>query len=203
MISVCMATYNGEKYIEQQIASILAQLSENDELIVSDDGSSDHTTDILARYGTDRRIRVLHGGFHSPIYNFEHAIKTGTGRLYLHGRPGRCVASRTRRRNTQDARTGNRPSNLQSRKHRWRRQGIPACRIRRPQSRSTLPALEFIQESIPGMLHVFQPTIDGCHIAFPLRHRHARYLDRTCRTNVIHLRLLRRTPFGTISAARH
>ena len=79
MISVCMATYNGEKYIEQQIASILAQLSENDELIVSDDGSSDHTTDILARYGTDRRIRVLHGGFHSPIYNFEHAIKQAQG----------------------------------------------------------------------------------------------------------------------------
>ncbi|HCK87703.1 MAG TPA: alpha-L-Rha alpha-1,3-L-rhamnosyltransferase, partial [Erysipelotrichaceae bacterium] len=39
-ISVCMATYNGEKYIAEQIRSILPQLSEDDEVIVSDDGSS-------------------------------------------------------------------------------------------------------------------------------------------------------------------
>ena len=36
MISVCMATYNGERYIKEQIDSILCQLSEDDELIVSD-----------------------------------------------------------------------------------------------------------------------------------------------------------------------
>jgi len=35
MISVCMATYNGGKYIEERVKSTLAQLSENDELIVS------------------------------------------------------------------------------------------------------------------------------------------------------------------------
>ena len=34
MISVCIATYNGEKYIEEQIASILPQLKENDEIII-------------------------------------------------------------------------------------------------------------------------------------------------------------------------
>ena len=43
MISVCMATYNGEKYIREQIDSILAQLDDKDELIVSDDGSADAT----------------------------------------------------------------------------------------------------------------------------------------------------------------
>ena len=37
MISVCMATYNGEKYIKEQIDSILPQLADGDELVVSDD----------------------------------------------------------------------------------------------------------------------------------------------------------------------
>ena len=36
-ISVCMATYNGELYIEEQLNSILSQLGEHDELIISDD----------------------------------------------------------------------------------------------------------------------------------------------------------------------
>ena len=43
MISVCMATYNGSKYIRQQVESILIQLSFEDELIISDDGSLDET----------------------------------------------------------------------------------------------------------------------------------------------------------------
>lgn len=37
MISVCIATYNGEKFIKQQLDSILCQLSESDEIIVSND----------------------------------------------------------------------------------------------------------------------------------------------------------------------
>jgi len=59
MISVCMATYNGEKYIEEQVKSILPQLAENDELIVSDDGSDDKTLDILKNFN-DRRIKIFH-----------------------------------------------------------------------------------------------------------------------------------------------
>lgn len=46
-ISVCLATYNGEKYIETQINSILPQLSGNDELIIIDDCSKDKTVDII------------------------------------------------------------------------------------------------------------------------------------------------------------
>ena len=41
MISVCIATYNGERFIHRQIETILPQLSADDEIIVSDDGSSD------------------------------------------------------------------------------------------------------------------------------------------------------------------
>lgn len=56
-ISVCMATYNGEKYIKEQIDSILCQLSENDELIISDDRSKDRTIDIIKSYN-DSRIKL-------------------------------------------------------------------------------------------------------------------------------------------------
>ena len=59
MISVCMATYNGERFIKEQIDSILPQLSAEDELIISDDGSTDRTLEIIESY-KDERIKVLH-----------------------------------------------------------------------------------------------------------------------------------------------
>lgn len=58
MISVCLASYNGERYIEKQVLSILRQLSCDDELIVSDDGSLDNTLLILRRIG-DKRIKIF------------------------------------------------------------------------------------------------------------------------------------------------
>ena len=47
MISVCIATFNGEKYIKEQIESIIPQLAENDEIIISDDKSSDNTVSVV------------------------------------------------------------------------------------------------------------------------------------------------------------
>lgn len=46
-ITVCLASYNGQNFIKEQIESILSQLSAIDELIVSDDISSDSTLDIV------------------------------------------------------------------------------------------------------------------------------------------------------------
>ena len=46
-VSVCLATYNGEKYIYDQLISILKQINKNDEVIISDDGSTDSTLDIV------------------------------------------------------------------------------------------------------------------------------------------------------------
>ena len=43
MISVCIATYNGEKFIKEQLLSILEQLNADDEIIISDDHSTDDT----------------------------------------------------------------------------------------------------------------------------------------------------------------
>lgn len=50
MISVAMTTFNGEKYIEKQIESIIHQSMPVDEIIVCDDGSTDHTVELLKKY---------------------------------------------------------------------------------------------------------------------------------------------------------
>lgn len=73
-----MATYNGERFIVEQINSILGQLKENDELVISDDGSKDDTINKIISIG-DSRIKLYHGGFSSPIKNFENAIKYAAG----------------------------------------------------------------------------------------------------------------------------
>lgn len=59
MISIAMATYNGAKYIKEQIESILAQTIQNFELVVCDDNSIDNTFPILQEYAArDNRIHV-------------------------------------------------------------------------------------------------------------------------------------------------
>lgn len=58
MISVCIPTYNGEKYIKEQLESILGQLSVEDEVIISDDCSSDQTLKIIESFH-DNRIKVF------------------------------------------------------------------------------------------------------------------------------------------------
>ena len=79
MISVCMATYNGEKMIKEQLASILPQLHEGDEVVVSDDHSSDHTLDVV-RAMNNPLIRIVEGPHNgSLISNFEHALKVAKG----------------------------------------------------------------------------------------------------------------------------
>lgn len=79
MISVCIATYNGERYIEEQLTSILRQLGDNDEIIVSDDGSTDRTVDIAASTH-DQRIHIVKGPCkNSIIANFESALRLAKG----------------------------------------------------------------------------------------------------------------------------
>jgi len=90
-----MATYNGEKYIEEQVKSILPLLSENDELIVSDDGSTDKTLDLLENFN-DGRIKIFHhnksevkipfylgskaaDNFYFAARNFENALAKAQG----------------------------------------------------------------------------------------------------------------------------
>lgn len=79
MISVCIATYNGGKYISEQIKSILKQLNNNDEIIISDDGSIDDTLEIINEI-KDSRIKVFNNdGKHGFVGNFENALSKAIG----------------------------------------------------------------------------------------------------------------------------
>ena len=60
MISIALATYNGEKFIKEQIDSIIYQTFEDWELVISDDCSNDRTIEILHEYEKkDKRIHVF------------------------------------------------------------------------------------------------------------------------------------------------
>lgn len=50
LVSICIPTYNGALFIADAIDSVLNQTYTNWELIVSDDGSTDKTTDIVKSY---------------------------------------------------------------------------------------------------------------------------------------------------------
>jgi len=81
MISVCMTSFNGEKYIEKQIESILACLGAQDELIISDDGSTDGTRELVdCMAQADGRIRIINGPKQGVIANFENAIRQARGK---------------------------------------------------------------------------------------------------------------------------
>ncbi len=83
VISICMATYNGEQFIREQIDSILAQISPDDELVISDDSSTDSTCSIITSYH-DSRIVFLHNDSHNFKWNFYNALRHAKGEyIYL------------------------------------------------------------------------------------------------------------------------
>jgi len=73
-----MATFNGERYLKEQLDSILSQLGDEDELIISDDGSSDKTLEIIHAY-KDKRIRFFHNRRKGIANNFENALSRARG----------------------------------------------------------------------------------------------------------------------------
>ena len=78
MNTICVATYNGERFIEQQLRSILEQIAPEDEVIVSDDDSTDDTLKTVDSIG-DKRIRVRHSHAHYFRDNFEQAMSEAKG----------------------------------------------------------------------------------------------------------------------------
>lgn len=79
MISVCIATYNGEKYIKDQLDSILVQLHTDDEIIISDDSSTDKTIEIIKSFNDKRIVLYENQKFKSPIFNFENSLTYASG----------------------------------------------------------------------------------------------------------------------------
>ena len=52
-ICILLSTYNGEKYIEEQLNSLLEQEGVEISILVRDDGSNDRTTEILSKWQTE------------------------------------------------------------------------------------------------------------------------------------------------------
>jgi glycosyltransferase involved in cell wall biosynthesis len=81
MISVCLASYNGARYIGEQLRSILDQLGPGDEVVVSDDASTDDTVAVVRAVG-DARIRVFENSTNlGYTRNFENALRQARGDL--------------------------------------------------------------------------------------------------------------------------
>lgn len=75
-ISVVLAAYNGEKYIREQLDSIVCQLQSEDELIISLDPSSDHTEDIICEYmEIYKNIVLVDGPGLGVVKNFENGLQ--------------------------------------------------------------------------------------------------------------------------------
>ena len=60
LVSVVMCTWNGDRYLKEQVDSILAQDYENFELVISDDASTDETKEILKYYEAHPKTKIFY-----------------------------------------------------------------------------------------------------------------------------------------------
>jgi glycosyltransferase involved in cell wall biosynthesis len=80
--SVCLCTYNGERYLKELLNSLVAQTLLPSELLVGDDGSSDDTLEILHGFAADAPfpVNILVNEQHlGPAYNLERLLETAAG----------------------------------------------------------------------------------------------------------------------------
>lgn len=84
-VDILLATYNGEKYLEAQLDSILSQTYTNFRLLISDDSSTDSTKDILEKYKKiDNRIEVFYQENNlGVVKNFEFLLNKVENRYYM------------------------------------------------------------------------------------------------------------------------
>jgi glycosyltransferase involved in cell wall biosynthesis len=80
-VSVVIATYNGSKYIERQLRSLLNQTYPIYEVVISDDNSTDGTVKICEKYRIEfaKFVLVKNSANIGPVKNFENAINLSTG----------------------------------------------------------------------------------------------------------------------------
>ena len=83
-IDILMATYNGEKYLEEQIDSILGQTYKNIRLIISDDCSTDNTKNILKKYQEKENIEIYYQKENlGYVKNFEFLLQKVDNEIYM------------------------------------------------------------------------------------------------------------------------
>lgn len=79
--SICIATYNGGKYLGQQLESIVKQLGKDDEIVIVDDCSSDDTLEIVKSFN-DNRIKIYQNQINlKHVKSFERAISLSKNQL--------------------------------------------------------------------------------------------------------------------------
>lgn len=76
---MCLASYNGEKFIREQIESILSELSPIDEVIVCDDGSTDATCSIITSFNDSRIKLIINSDNIGHVKNFEKVLSLARG----------------------------------------------------------------------------------------------------------------------------
>lgn len=82
-VSVCVATYNGARYVVEQLGSVLAELGPGDEVVVVDDASTDGTADVVAAL-TDPRVRLVRAQRNRGyVATFAAALQEARGDLLL------------------------------------------------------------------------------------------------------------------------
>lgn len=82
-VSVCMAAYNGERYIAEQVASILDELEPQDELVIVDDASKDGTVAVLEGIDDPRMRLRSRGDNRGYVRTFEEALGLATGDIVM------------------------------------------------------------------------------------------------------------------------
>lgn len=81
-IDVLLATYNGEMFIEEFLESLAGQEQVKIHLIVSDDGSTDSTVEIVKRYQLKfEKVTILDGPKKGPMRNFFHLLRNSSGKF--------------------------------------------------------------------------------------------------------------------------
>ena len=85
-IDILMATYNGEKYLVEQLDSIINQTYRNWNLLIRDDNSTDKTLEIIQNYHKkDKRIKILkdNKGNLGIVRNFEELLKSSESEFIM------------------------------------------------------------------------------------------------------------------------
>ena len=80
-VSVCMAAYNGDRYIKAQLQSILTQLGAKDEVIIVDDASTDRTKTLIRSFNDSRILLIEHNQNQGVLRAFEDAIRAASGEI--------------------------------------------------------------------------------------------------------------------------
>lgn len=76
--SIVIPTYNGSKYVAQAIESVLGQTRKPDEIIISDDNSSDNTVEICRKYEPHVKVIVNKNGPSGFVNGWNNAIALST-----------------------------------------------------------------------------------------------------------------------------